>query len=121
MIKHEFLQDDGILIIEPQASLQTSDFDMLSTIVDPYIEENGRLNGLVIHTESFPGWQDFAAMLAHIKFVKDHHTLINKVAAVADEGIVAILPAIADRFVKADVKHFGHDDLDGAIEWIKQG
>mgnify|MGYP001813022272 CR=1 FL=1 len=120
MIKYEFLKDDGILIIEPVSSLNTSDFDMISTIVDPYIQENGKLNGLVIYTELFPGWQDFASMLAHIKFVKDHHALINKVAAVADEGIVAVLPAIADRFVKADVKHFGHDDLDGAIEWIKQ-
>ena len=55
MIKYEFLKDDGILIIEPVSSLQQSDFDMLSTLVDPYIQENGKLNGLVIHTESFPG------------------------------------------------------------------
>jgi len=120
MIKYEFLKDDGILIIEPVRSLRESDFDMISTLVDPYIHENGKLNGLVIHTESFPGWQDFASMLAHIKFVKDHHALISKVAAVADEGIIAILPAIADRFVKADVKHFGADDLDEALDWIKQ-
>jgi hypothetical protein len=120
MIKHEFNKNDGILIIEPETSLQASDFDMLSNIVDPYIQENGKLNGLVIHTESFPGWHDFSAMLAHIKFVKDHHTHISKVAAVADEGIIAILPAIADHFVKADVRHFGADDLENAIEWIKQ-
>jgi len=120
MIKHEFIEDDGILIIEPATSLLTSDFDMLSSIVDPYIEQHGKLNGLVIHTESFPGWQDFASMLAHIKFVKDHHALISKVAAVADEGVIAILPTIADRFVKADVRHFGSDDMDSAIEWIKQ-
>lgn len=120
MIKHDLLKDDGILVIEPETSLHTSDFDMLSNIVDPYIRENGKLNGLIIHTESFPGWQDFASMLTHIKFVKHHHALINKVAAVADDGIIAILPAIADRFVKADVRHFGADDLDNAIEWIKQ-
>ena len=121
MIKHEFRENDGILIIEPESSLQASDFDTLSSIIDPYIEENGKLNGLVIHTESFPGWQDFGAMLAHVKFVKDHHAHISKVAAVADEGIIAILPTIADHFVRADVKHFGVDDLDSAIEWIKQG
>jgi len=120
MIKHELLKNDGILIIEPATSLIASDFDTISNIVDPYIQENGKLNGLVIHTESFPGWQDFAAMLAHMKFVKDHHALIKKVAAVTDEGIIAILPAIADHFVKADVKHFGYDDMDSAFEWIKQ-
>lgn len=121
MIKHEFRENDGILMIEPESSLQASDFDTLSSIVDPRIKKNGKLNGLVIHTESFPGWQDFGSMLAHVKFVKDHHAHISKVAAVTDEGIIAILPTIADYFVKADVKHFGSDDLDSAIEWAKQG
>lgn len=121
MIEYEFQQEQGILIIRPEASLQSSDFDQLSTLVDPYIQDHGKLNGLVIHTNVFPGWQDFASMLAHIKFVKQHHAQVNKVAAVADEGILAILPAIADRFVKAEVKHFAYDELDSAIEWIRQG
>ena len=120
MIKHEFLKNDGNLIIEHVSSLQETDFDMLSTLFDTYIQEKGKLNGLVIHTESFPGWQVFASMLAHIKFVKDHHAFINKVAALAEEGIIAILPSTADHFVKADVKHFGADDLEGALDWIKQ-
>ena len=59
-------------------------------------------------------------MCAHIKFVKHHHALISKVAVAADEGIIAVLPAIADRFVNAYVKHFGSDDLDGALDWIKR-
>ena len=120
MIKHKFLKDEGILIIEPVSTLQTSDFDALSAIVDPYIEQNGKLDGLIIHAKSFPGWTDFTSLLSHIRFVKDHHSLISKVAAVADDGIVAVMPAIADRFVKADVKHFGYDDLNSAIDWIKQ-
>ena len=106
MIKHEFLEDAGILIIEPDTSLYSHDFDRLSTIVDPYIHEHGRLNGLVIHAESFPGWQDFASMLAHIKFIKAHHALINKLAALADEGNIAVLPSIANRFVQAEVRQF---------------
>jgi hypothetical protein len=120
MIKHEFLSTEGILLLEPAAPLEKSDFDRLSDIVDPYIQENGRLNGLVIHAVSFPGWQDFSTMLAHIKFIRDHHARISKVAMVADEGVLAVLPAIADRLVKADVRHFEHDDLDNALEWIRQ-
>ena len=120
MIKHEFKQDEGILIIEPTASLRSGDFDLLSNIVDPYVAQHGKLAGLVIRTVSFPGWEDLASLLSHIKFVKDHHAVISKVAIVADEGIVATLPAIADRFVSADVKHFGYDDIETALEWIRR-
>ena len=120
MIKHQFLTDEGILIISPVSSLQSRDFDTLSHIIDPYIAEHGALNGLIIYTQSFPGWQNFTSMLAHVKFVRDHHAKIQKVAAVADEGIVSVLPAIASHFVKAEVKHFDHDDLDNAIEWVMQ-
>ncbi len=120
MIKHEFLQNDGILTSEPVTSMHSSDFYMHSTIVDPHIVDNRKLNGLVIHAESFPGWKDIASLLAHIKFVRDHNKVISKLAAVANEGTVTVLPAIAEHFVKADVAHFGYDDLDGAIECIKQ-
>lgn len=119
MIKHEFREHEGILIIEPIASLHSNDFDLVSTVIDPYIEQNGNLNGVIIHTGSFPGWEDFASMLAHIKFVKDHHDVINKVAVVTDDGIASVMPAIADRFVKAEVRHFPYNDLDKAVEWAQ--
>lgn len=99
MNKHEFLADAGILIIKPDTSLISHDFVMLTTIVDPYIHEHGKLNGPVIHAESFPGWQGFASRHAHFQYVKDHHALICKFAAVADEGTIADLPLFADRFV----------------------
>ena len=35
------------MIIEPQVSLQENDFDMLSTIIEPCIHNNGKLNDLV--------------------------------------------------------------------------
>lgn len=120
MIKHRFLADEGMLILEPAAPLKKTDFDTLSGIIDPCIQANGRLEGLIIHASAFPGWQDFSSMLAHIRFVKDHHAVIQKAAAVADEGTIAVLPTIADRFLKADIMHFGHDELDQALEWIKR-
>jgi|GEM_PF-6266520 len=39
----------------------------------------------------------------------------------ADKGVPAVLPSIADRFVKAEVRHFEQNDLDDAPEWIRQG
>ena len=118
MIKSELLKDKGVLIVSPVGPLPASDFEHLAQEVDPYIEQNGRLHGLMVHAEFFPGWAKFAALLSHLKFVKDHQSKIEKVAAVSDSGFLRIIPSVASRFVKAEVKHFNYDDKDKALEWL---
>src|SRR3989344_600700 len=93
-------------------------FEMMAREVDPYIEAKGRLNGLMVQAKSFPGWHDFAALVSHLKFVKDHHQRIAKVAAVTDNGFLSILPSIVKHFVRADVRHFDYGDKENALKWL---
>ena len=97
------------------------EFQVLAQAVDPYIKEKGKLNGLMIYVESFPGWKIFAALVSHFKFVKNHHQNIRKVAAVTDSGFLPILPHVADHFVHADVRHFDYRDRESALDWLKSG
>ena len=119
MLHYEFLQDDGILIVTPDGPLTSSDFERLAMNVDPFIEEKNKINGLMIYVESFPGWNDFAALVSHLKFVKNHHQNIGRVAAVTDSGFLSILPRVANHFVSAEVRHFDYQDKDGALNWLK--
>ena len=119
MLIHELMLDEKILVITPEGSLEAADFERLAKEVDPYIEAKGTLNGLMIYTESFPGWENFAALLSHIKFVKEHHRNIEKVAAVTDSGFLSILPRVASHFVHADVKHFSYQDKKVALDSLK--
>jgi hypothetical protein len=118
MIKSELLKDKGVLVVSPVGPLAASDFEHLAEEIDPYIEQNGRLHGLMVHTEFFPGWTDFAALISHLKFVRNHQSTIEKVAAVSDSGFLKIIPSVANHFVRAEVKHFGHHDKDKAFEWL---
>jgi SpoIIAA-like len=118
MIKSELLKEKGVLIVSPVGPLGASDFEHLAGEIDPYIEQNGRLHGLMIYTETFPGWKDFAALLCHLKFVRDHQLKIEKVAAVSDSSFLGIMPSVVGHFVKAQVKHFNYDDKDKALEWL---
>jgi len=119
MIDHELLHDEGILIVTPHGPLESSDFARLAEEIDPFIEEKGKLNGLMIYTESFPGWNDFAALVSHLKFVKNHHQRIQKIAAVTDSGFLSILPRVARHFVRANIKHFDRRDKKHALDWLK--
>jgi tRNA U38,U39,U40 pseudouridine synthase TruA len=109
----------SLLTVEPLGSLQAADFEKLVQEVDPYIEEQGKLNGLMILAQSFPGWDNFAAFVSHIKFVKNHHQKIKKIAAVTDGSFLSILPQIANHFVAAQIKHFDFNDKDAALNWLK--
>ena len=84
MISIEVLGVEGIIIVEPSGPLEEADFHKLAKEIDAYSEDKGRLTGLIIHTKEFPGWDDFSAFLHHMKFVKEHHKQIKRVAIVTD-------------------------------------
>ena len=88
--------------------------------MDPYIEAQGKLNGLLISAKLFPGWKDFAALVSHLRFVKNHHQKIKKVTAVTDSGFLSIMPDIANHFVDAEVKYFDYGDKDRALDWLSE-
>jgi len=119
MLNHELLRREGILIVRPEGRLEATDFQRVSQEIDPYIEANGKLHGLMIDAESFPGWTDFAALVAHLKFVRDHHQKIQKVAAVGDSTFLTYAPKLVSHFVQADVRHFPHVQREEALRWLR--
>ena len=119
MVNYQLLRSEGILIVHPEAPLEGSDFQRMAQEIDPYIGANGKLHGIMIDAESFPGWKDLAAVVAHLKFVNDHHRKIERVAAVGDSSFLTYAPMIVSHFVQADVRHFSQSQRDGALRWLR--
>jgi len=118
MISYEIDECTGVLIVQPEGKLEAEDFSELVRTVDPYIEKEGGLVGLIIVTERFPGWQDFGGMIAHLKFVRSHHREIARVALVTDSKIANFAESLGKHFIKASIKHFSFEKLQLAKEWI---
>ena len=108
----------AIAILEPKGTLGKSDFESAAAQIDPFIEEAGGLAGLVILVEHFPGWDSFGALASHLKFVKEHHRKIKRIAFVTNSAIGKMAERLADHFVDADVKLFDFDLLEEAKAWI---
>ena len=121
MITFELSEESGVLIIEPKGALSADDFRDISRVVDPYIEEKGKLAGLLIAAPSFPGWDSFGALIEHMKFVKGHHRKINRVAAVTDSKVLSIAPKIAEHFAHPEFKVFGTNERGRALVWLQTG
>ena len=117
-LRFELLTDNAVLILEPQGELEAGDFEKLSSELDPYISEVGGLRGLMIVAEHFPGWDDFAALASHLRFVKDHHNKIRKIAFVTDDRLLSVLPQIAAQFLVTEARAFPMAERDAALLWV---
>ncbi|MDX1377000.1 MAG: STAS/SEC14 domain-containing protein, partial [Burkholderiales bacterium] len=89
--------------------------------VDPYLEQHGSLEGLMIDAPAFPGWENFAGLISHLRFVREHHRHIRRVAVVSDSALLAAGPKIAGHFVAAELKSFPSAERDAARAWIESG
>lgn len=105
------------LVLEPSGKLDESDFNALTARFNAWVNERDRIPNLVIHAREFPGWSDFSALVGHLKFIRDHHRMIEKVALVSDARALDIAPRIARHFVRADIRHFPEDQLEAALDW----
>ena len=120
MISYELDENAGVLIVRPEGKLEARDFQVLSETVDPFIEEKGGLNGIIIVTERFPGWENLDGMIEHMRFVRNHHRRIAKVAIVTDSKIADVAESLGKHFVKASIKHFSFKELESAKSWMSQ-
>lgn len=118
MIEHHLDAAQSILYVRPKSALEQGDFVQLARTVDPYIEANDELAGLIIETTSFPGWDSLGAMAAHFRFVRDHHKHIKKVAVVTDAALGNVAEKLASHFVAATIRHFPAGELEAARKWI---
>jgi SpoIIAA-like len=121
MIEYELDSEHSILLVRPQSALGKNDFVELAKAVDPQIEANGNLHGLIISAPSFPGWDSFGAMVSHFRFVRDHQKHIKKVAVVTDSHLADVAEHLGSHFVSAEIRHFPAGQLEPARQWIIGG
>jgi hypothetical protein len=119
MIKHRIMETEGILVLEPVSALSADDFRNLASSVDTYLAKHQTLHGMLIHAQHFPGWESFAGLLAHLKFVREHHKRIERIALVTDSPLGTVAPTLAKHFVSAQIRCFTYSEFEEALIWLE--
>jgi len=119
MLEYTLNAAEGILEIKPLSRLRSDDFQALTTAVDEYIVEHGALTGIIIAADPFPGWEDFGALVSHLKFVRSAQQDVSRVAVVTDNSVLTIIPKVVDHFISAEVRHFDSSQRDEAVGWLR--
>jgi hypothetical protein len=116
-VTHRLLPESGVVVAEITDPLRAQDFDALATTADAWLASHDTLAGVVLHARTFPGWENIGGLLRHVRFVRDHHRRVRRVALAADTRLADLAPRLAAHFVEAEVRRFDYDRLDDAIAW----
>ncbi len=114
---HQLLPESGVIVVDVGAALRAQDFDAIALTADTWIEAHGELHGIVIHAREFPGWESLESFFGHLRFIRNHHQMVARVALATDSKLASVAPRIAEHFVKAEVKAFPYDAIETAIAW----
>ncbi|MEQ8663612.1 MAG: STAS/SEC14 domain-containing protein [Gammaproteobacteria bacterium] len=110
-----------VVHVAPDAAISVDDFSALDAAIEPLIEDHGCINGLVLEIGSFPGWDSLPALRRHLRFVREHHEHVRRVAVVTDDALASLLETLARHFVAAEVRRFDGGALDAARQWAGGG
>lgn len=116
---HRLNRRKGVLTIKPKGELDRGQFELITREVDSYLKGRHRLNGVLLEAAHFQGWQNFAALSTHLKFIKNHHRSVEKIAVVTGDAVMNVIPRIAEHFIRAEVKVFKAAQRSQALHWLE--
>jgi hypothetical protein len=119
MLDYSITPPDGILELTPHAPLTKDDFERLGAAVDSYFAGQTKLRRVLIHAQGFPGWEDFGAMAAHMRFIEQHRNSIERVAIATDSHFAGIAAALGKYFSSAELRHFPFAEDARALAWLE--
>jgi hypothetical protein len=114
-------RERSILVLEVSGPLTTADFDRMSALLDPWLEEAGRLRGMLVDARRNPGWSDIEAIASHERFLRDHAPYIDRIALVTDSDLMAALTRLATRALAPTIRRFAWAEYHAAMAWLEGG
>jgi hypothetical protein len=119
MLDYSIMKPEGILVLKPHGPLSKEDFGGVSAAVDSYLSDHTKIQGVLVQTKAFPGWENFGGFTAHMHFVRGHHKKVERVAIVTDSKVAGVAESLGKHFTSAEIRHFPFPDDAKALDWLK--
>jgi len=114
MIKTENISGNALKIIAPR-KLYAEDFQQMAPEVDSFIRQHGKIR-LLIDVSSFHGWNNVAALLKHIRFIKERHKKVERIAVVGARSWQHWVIGVVRMIVHPEVRAYAQQSE--ALRWI---
>ncbi len=111
--------EGDVLAIRMTGKLTDDDYNnILAPAMEGLIEKHGKVKVLCHFDEDFEGWEA-GAMWSDTKFGIRHRKDFLKLAVVGGPKWITWGTKVFAPIVKGEVRTFGHEELDAAMEWLK--
>jgi hypothetical protein len=121
MLAYHLNRDTGIVELRPRGRLEAQDFASLALTMDDYIEDHGRLNGILLEVDRFPGFDDWEAVSAQLRFVRSLLPRVRRVALLTANPWLEPLPEMLRLLTPLEVRRFDPVARADAFAWIAHG
>lgn len=118
MLAYHLNPQTGIVELRPRGPLEAQDFTSLSLTMRSYIEDHGKLRGLVLELDRFPGFDDWDAVAAQLRFVRQHLPKVDRIALITDNPWLEPLPDVVRLLTPFEVRRFPLERRGDAYAWI---
>ena len=107
-----------VAVLEADGPLTKADFERSGAIFSNYTQANGRLRGLIIYTEKFPGWGSAKDLPYHFKYASSHKNKAERVAFVTNSQWSIWVKLFGHILTGTTTNVFRYDDFSSAEKWV---
>lgn len=115
---HQTDLGDGVLHLALHGKIDASVYAEEVQDLDAFIRRSERFR-LLLDIRDFDGWQGLGAVLEHLKLVRGHVPLVDRVAIVGDGGWKKLAAEMGRRLIGAEARSFDAEEFDAAQAWLK--
>lgn len=110
---------NNIVKIAVPVKIQDDDFQKISPVIEPLITQYGKIR-LLADATKFNGWENVAAFERHVKFVRNYHLKVERIAVIAGHLWQHWVISIVRMFVHPEIKIFDKGEEVDAERWVKE-
>lgn len=110
---------DNTVELKPKGKINAEDVGQLTEMADALLQRHKEIKVLIIATD-FQGWEDAAALEAHLSFVKAHHEKVAKLALIPGHLWQEGLATFMKMFLHPEIKLFDADHIPDAKTWLER-
>ena len=91
----------------------------LTQAADAYLVGHPKIAGVMVETQTFPGFASVGAFADYARFIADHHARVRRLALVTDSALAPIAEFMANHVVGVAMRHYPFAEGAAALAWLR--